>query len=81
MTTSQEGAIRHPMNRNAYYRPDGEGGVLVSAGERSGRFRADGSFVSGSLFEADPELCLWVAQPRPATHHRLSRITEISGER
>lgn len=80
MRTSNQGAIRHPMNQNAYYQPDGEGGVLVTAGQRWGRFRPDGRHVMGELVEADPELCLWVAQPRPPSHHRLGRVADVSGE-
>lgn len=81
MSTPPAGSIRHPMNRNAYYTPDGNGGVLVTAGDRWGRFLADGQFVDGSLFEADPELCVWVASPRPSSHHRLTRLADVTGER
>jgi hypothetical protein len=76
--TAPQGSIRHPLNRNAYYAPDGEGGVLVTAGDRWGRFKADGRYVAGPLFEADPELCVWVSSRRPSSHHRL---TDLTGER
>jgi hypothetical protein len=59
--------IRHPFSR-ALYEQDGEGHVLVTDGERSGRFRADGSWVSGELREADPQMCGWVAGPIMGNH-------------
>lgn len=40
----------------------------------------DGRYVTGELNEADPELCLGVAQPRPPSHHRLGRVADVSGE-
>lgn len=75
------GAIRHPLNPKALYTPDGPDTVLVTMGSRWGRFRRDGTHVEGSVFEADPELCLWVSAPRPDEHHRLSRVIDMSGER
>lgn len=75
------GAIRHPLNPNAYYIDDGDGAVLVTMGTRSGRFAADGRYLEGTLFEADPELCVWVAAPRPAGHHRISRVDDMPAER
>jgi hypothetical protein len=76
-----QGGIRHPLNPKALYTPDGEGGVLVTMGNRSGRFTSTGRHLEGSLFEADPELCLWVSSPRPQGHHRISRILDVSSER
>lgn len=68
------GGIRHPLDRNALYEPDGHGGVLVTTLAAWGRFRRDGEHVEGPLFEADPELCLWVGTPRPGGHHRLGGV-------
>jgi hypothetical protein len=79
--TAPVGAIRHPLNPNAYYIDDGDGGVLVTMGSRSGRFGADGRYLDGTLFEADPELCVWVAAPRPSAHHRISRVVDMPAER
>jgi len=75
------GAIRHPLNPNAYYQGCGDGTVRVTMGRRWGRFGSDGRHIEGTLFEADPELCLWVAAPRPADHHRISRILDMPAER
>ena len=75
------GAIRHPLNPNAYYIDNGDGTVLVAMGTRSGRFARDGRYLDGTLFEADPELCVWVAAPRPSAHHRISRVVDMPAER
>jgi hypothetical protein len=75
------GSIRHPLNPNAYYADNGDGTVHVSMGTRWGRFRPDGRYVEGTLFEADPELCVWVSAPRPSSHHRISRVLDMPAER
>jgi hypothetical protein len=79
--SSPDGAIRHPLNHSAVYSRTEDGTVLVTMGRRWGRFHPNGQWIEGPLFEADPELCLWVSAARPKDHHRLSRILEISGER
>jgi hypothetical protein len=79
--TPPVGAIRHPLNPNAFYIDNGDGTVLVSLGTRSGRFAPDGRYLDGTLFEADPEMCVWVAAPRPSGHHRISRVTDMPAER
>jgi len=75
------GAIRHPLFPNSYYVEDGDGAVLVTTGTRSGRFAPDGRYLDGTLFEADPELCVWVSSPRPSAHHRISRVIDMPSER
>ena len=50
-------------------------------GTRWGRFAANGRYVEGTLFEADPELCVWVSAPRPTSHHRISRVLDMPAER
>lgn len=50
-------------------------------GTRWGRFEANGRYVEGTLFEADPELCVWVSAPRPSSHHRISRVLDMPSER
>ena len=50
--------IVHPFSRALYERDDErEGLVLVTDGERWGRFRPDGRWVEGELRECDPQLC------------------------
>ena len=40
-----------------------------------------GRYLEGTLFEADPELCVWVSAPRPSSHHRISRVLDMPSER
>ena len=47
------GAIRHPLNPNAFYVSDDDGTVRVIMGTRWGRFEPNGRYVEGTLFEAD----------------------------
>jgi hypothetical protein len=75
------GAIRHPLNPNAFYLSNGDGTVRVTMGTRWGRFESNGRYVEGTLFEADPELCVWVSAPRPSSHHRISRVLDMPSER
>jgi hypothetical protein len=75
------GSIRNPWNPKAYYLGDEDGTVRVTMGTRWGRFRADGGYIEGTLFEADPEMCVWVASPRPTAHHRISRVLDMPSER
>ena len=76
--TAPAGAIRHPLNPNAYYVSDGDGMVRVTMGTRWGRFRRDGRYVEGTLFEADPELCVWVSAPRPSGMNRPHRVPMVT---
>jgi len=80
-TVPRPGSIRHPLNPNAYYGDNGDGTVHVTMGTRWGRFTPSGRYLEGTLFEADPELCVWVAAPRPSSHHRISRVLDMPSER
>ena len=62
--------IYHPLT-GALYERDGDGGLRVTDGERSGRFSVDGSWLEGELRDCDPHLCAWVAGPQVA-HHRIA---------
>lgn len=76
------GAIRSPWNPRAAYVFDEESRtVIVTMGARWGRFTPNGAHLEGPLFEADPELCIWMSRPRPKNHHRTSRVAEATGER
>jgi len=63
--------MRHPFS-NALYEQDGNGNVRVTMNGKWGLFRPDGSYVDGDVFEADPQLCGWVAGPK-VVHHRIQR--------
>lgn len=62
--------IRHPFT-HALYECDDTGNLVVTDGDRSGRFRPDGSWIGGELRECDPQLCGWVAGPQ-FTSHRMT---------
>jgi hypothetical protein len=64
----------HPFSK-ALYERETNGHVRVSFGGKVGVFRADGSWVSGELFEADPQMCNWIAGPK-LLHHRLQINSE-----
>ena len=64
----------HPVSQ-ALYEQDGLGHVRVSLDGKAGLFRGDGSWIEGDIFEADPQLCGWIAGPKVA-HHRL----QVGGE-
>jgi len=61
--------IRHPLS-GAIYDLDDAGLVVVEKQGRVGRFQRDGTWVSGELRVADPELCRWISDPRVASRHR-----------
>lgn len=64
----------HPVSQ-ALYEQDGHGHVKVSLEGKIGLFRGDGSWIEGDIFEADPQLCGWIAGPK-VVHHRL----QVGGE-
>jgi hypothetical protein len=59
----------HPFSK-ALYEQDGNGNVRVSLTGKVGLFTADGRYVEGDIYEADPQLCGWVGGPKVA-HHRI----------
>jgi hypothetical protein len=68
--------IIHPFSR-ALYEQDGEGNVLVKQTDgRVGRYRRDGSWIEGQLFDVDPQLCGWVGGPK--AQHRLQSEPKVS---
>ncbi|MGD9996019.1 MAG: hypothetical protein AB7L17_12105 [Ilumatobacteraceae bacterium] len=62
----------HPFSR-ALYEQDGNGNVRVSLDGQFGLFTADGRWLDGDIYDADPQLCGWIGGPKVA-HHRIQRI-------
>jgi len=60
--------IRHPLSGAVYDLVDGL--VTVEKNGQTGRFRADGAWVSGDVRTADPEMCRWLSDPRFPSRHR-----------
>jgi hypothetical protein len=71
-------SIRHPLS-GALYDLQSDGTIKVEKDGRAGVFRADGSYVSGDIFHADPHLCGWIggrdvaARSRHAANHQTGR--------
>ena len=52
--------ITHPFDDSLYELLD-DGTVRITDGERQGTFRGDGRWISGELRQADPQMCVWIA--------------------
>jgi hypothetical protein len=64
---------KHPFGK-AVYEQDGNGRVRVTEGDRTGVFEANGTWVEGDVYFADPQMCNWIAGPK-VKHHRLQMDT------
>lgn len=62
--------LTHPFS-GATYEKDVNGNVLVTHKGLTGLFRRNGSWISGVIEEADPQLCNWIAGP-VVGNHRLT---------
>jgi hypothetical protein len=62
-------AIRHPLSL-AIYDLEADGAVRVEQDGHAGRFRADGSYISGDIYSADPHLCQWIGGRALPSRHR-----------
>jgi hypothetical protein len=54
---------RHALS-GALYEVGPDGNVHVEQDGKHGVFTAYGRYVSGDLYTADPQLCLWLAGPQ-----------------
>jgi hypothetical protein len=54
---------RHALS-GALYEVGPDGTVSVEKDGRRGVFTARGVYLSGDLYSADPQLCLWLAGPQ-----------------
>jgi hypothetical protein len=53
-------SIPHPLS-GALYDLEANGVIRVTGRDgKSGLFRADGTYVSGDVYFADPQLCGWI---------------------
>lgn len=52
-------SIRHPLS-GALYDLQADGTICVEHNGKSGLFRADGTYISGDIYFADPHLCVWI---------------------
>jgi hypothetical protein len=61
--------IKHPLS-GAIYDLQTDGTIRVDKDGQAGIFRADGSYVSGEIFFADPHLCVWIGGRELPSRHR-----------
>lgn len=71
-------SLRHPLS-GALYDLQEDGTVKVEKDGKSGIFRADGSYVSGDIYFADPHLCVWVGG-RELTQRVRPRGAPLGGD-
>ena len=70
--SSLTGGIRHPFSRGLYTN-EGADRVRVTLPDGTfGIFDGIGRWIEGDVFEADPELCVWMSINRAEVSHRLS---------
>jgi hypothetical protein len=62
-------AIKHPLS-GAIYDLQNDGTIRVEKDGEAGIFRADGTYVSGEIFFADPHLCVWIGGRELPSRHR-----------
>ena len=68
--------VMHPFSK-AVYEIDESGAVVITMTDgRSGRYRRDGSWLGGEVFDVDPQLCNWVGGAR--AQHRLQSDPKVS---
>ena len=73
-------ALTHPFDPDSLYELLEDGNIRVSNGGREGIFSKWGTHLSGEIREADPQVCVWVANvPDPDTQLATSRIAGRDG--
>lgn len=67
--------MTHPFDTETLYEAIEDGNVRLSNGDKVGIFTNEGRHLSGDIREADPQLCVWVANnPDPAGQLASSRL-------
>ena len=71
-TSQPTGGIRHRFS-NAVYTSAGPNRVRVTRPDGAwGVFDGRGRWIEGEVFEADPQMCVWLSISRIEASHRLS---------
>ncbi len=66
------GGVKHGFS-GAMYVGLAEGRVQVTMPDgRRGIFNGIGRWIEGELYDADPEMCVWMCAERSKVSHRLS---------
>ncbi len=67
-----DGGLTHGFT-GAMYRRVGDNRIEVTDTEgRIGLFDGEGRWIEGEIYEADPQMCVWLAADRIKSSHRLS---------
>lgn len=67
--------MTHPFDTETLYERIEDGNVRLSNGDKVGIFTNEGRHLSGDIREADPQLCVWVANnPDPEGQLASSRL-------
>lgn len=67
--------MTHPFDTETLYEAIEDGNVRLSNGDKVGIFTNEGRHLSGDIREADPQLCVWVANnPDPEGQLASSRL-------
>ena len=66
------GGVKHGFTGAMYRSVDVDRVEVEMPDGRRGLFDSEGRWIEGELYEADPELCVWVGGHRVETSHRLS---------
>ena len=70
--------IKHPLS-GAIYDLQADGAIRVEKDGKAGIFRADGAYVSGEIFFADPHLCVWIGGGEiPSRHRQAAEVAKPS---
>jgi len=65
----------HPFDPETLYELDDNGNIQLTNGNRVGVFTNEGRHISGDIREADPQLCVWIANnPDPDGQLANSRM-------
>ena len=68
-------AMTHPFDTDAFYELIEDGNIRVTRNGEEGTFTGEGIHLSGSIREADPQVCNWISNvPNPDTQLSQSRI-------
>ena len=69
------GGIRHGFSGALYVRAGDDRVKVTMPDGTTGLFDGAGRWIEGHIFEADPEMCVWVSAERIKASYRLSPQT------
>ncbi|MBH81749.1 MAG: hypothetical protein CMQ49_14670 [Gammaproteobacteria bacterium] len=80
-TTGKKTGVRHRFS-GALYESDSPNRVRVTLPDGTfGVFDGIGRWIEGDVYDADPQMCVWLSISRAKVSHRLSpQTTGLSGE-